>query len=90
MTRPDPISTSPLAVEAYHIIRRLEKAVGLVEAQSWMLRGNELLGGITPVTAIKEHRLPDVLRAARAVEIEKGIFNDPVHERDRRRDDQHR
>jgi hypothetical protein len=73
----DPISTSPLAVQAYDVIRQIEKIVGLVEAQSWMLSGNELLGGITPVTAIKESRLPDVLRAARAVAMEKGLFEEP-------------
>jgi hypothetical protein len=73
----DPISTSPLAVQAYDVIRQVEKIVGLVEAQSWMLRGNELLGGITPVAAIKESRLPDVQRAARAIAIEKGLFEEP-------------
>jgi hypothetical protein len=71
----DPISTSPLAVQAYHVVRELERHVGLVEAQSWMLRGNEFLGGITPVNAIKEGRLPDVQRAASVVAIEKGRFN---------------
>ncbi|MEY9138533.1 hypothetical protein ABIE79_010061 [Bradyrhizobium diazoefficiens] len=75
--KPDPISTSPLAMQAYQLIKQLEKLVGTVEAQAWMLRGNEILGGITPVTAIKEQRLPDVLRAARAVAMEKGLFEEP-------------
>jgi hypothetical protein len=75
--KPDPISTSPLAMQAYQVIKQLEPIVGTVEAQAWMQRGNELLGGITPVTAIKEQRLPDVLRAARAVAMEKGLFEEP-------------
>jgi hypothetical protein len=73
----DPISTSPMAMQAYQVIKQLEPIVGTVEAQAWMQRGNELLGGITPVTAIKEQRLPDVLRAARAVALEKGLFEEP-------------
>lgn len=72
--KPDPISTSPLAMQAYQVIKQLEKHVGIVEAQAWMLRGNELLGGITPITAIKEDRLLDVQRAARVVAMEKGVF----------------
>jgi hypothetical protein len=76
--KPDPISTSPMAMQAYQVIKQLEPIVGTAEAQAWMLRGNELLGGITPVTAIKEQRLPDVERAARVVAIERGRFNEPA------------
>ena len=61
-------------MQAYQVIKQLEPMVGTVEAQAWMLRGNELLAGITPVQAIKEAKLPDVQRAARAVAMEKGIF----------------
>ncbi|MCA1379420.1 hypothetical protein I6F34_01120 [Bradyrhizobium sp. BRP05] len=79
----DPISTSPLAMQAYQVIKQLEPLVGTVEAQAWMFRGNDLLGGITPITAIKENRLPDVQRAARAVAMEKGIFHEPSDPRKR-------
>ncbi|WP_316200932.1 MULTISPECIES: hypothetical protein [unclassified Bradyrhizobium] len=72
------ISTSPLALQAYHIIKHLDRIVGPAEAQSWMLRSNELLGGITPVSAIKERRTRDLHRAVWAVCIEKGIFEEPV------------
>jgi hypothetical protein len=61
-------------MQAYQVIKRLEKAVGTVEAQSWMFRSNELLGGITPIEAIKQLRMPDVGKAVRAVAAEKGIF----------------
>ncbi|WP_424578999.1 hypothetical protein [Bradyrhizobium sp. USDA 241] len=67
-----------MAMQAYQIIKQLEPLVGNVKAQAWMLRGNELLGGITPVTAIKEQRLPDVQRAARVVAIDRGRFNEPA------------
>ncbi|SHH05427.1 hypothetical protein [Bradyrhizobium erythrophlei] len=77
MTRPDPISTSPLAKQAFDIIQHLDKLVGPAEAQMWMLRGNELLGGDNPVAAIKDRRLPDVRKAVRAVAMEKGLFAEP-------------
>ena len=57
----DSISTSPLAMRAYQLIKHLDQIVGPIEAQAWMLRGNELLGSITPVGAIKERRIDDVL-----------------------------
>ncbi|WP_315729833.1 hypothetical protein [Bradyrhizobium sp. SZCCHNRI2010] len=75
---PDSISTSPLAMQAYQVIKRLDQVVGTVEAQAWMLRSNELLGGITPVSAIKERRIDDVLKAMRAVAMEKGLFEEPL------------
>jgi hypothetical protein len=42
-----------------------------------MQRGNDLLGGATPVTAIKEGRIDEVSRAVQAVAMEKGIFEEP-------------
>ncbi|WP_315782341.1 hypothetical protein [Bradyrhizobium sp. SZCCHNPS1003] len=77
MTKPDPISTSPLAMQAYQIIKHLDQVVGTVQAQAWMASGNEMLGGLTPVGAIKERRIDDVLKAKRAVAMEKGIFEEP-------------
>jgi hypothetical protein len=77
VTKPNPIQTSPLAVQASKVINQLDKIVGCVEAQMWMLRSNALLGGKSPVQLIKEHRLPDVLKAARAIAMEKGLFEEP-------------
>ncbi|MGJ4953058.1 hypothetical protein [Bradyrhizobium sp. HKCCYLS20291] len=77
MASSDSISTSPLAMQAHNVIKHLDEVVGTVEAQSWMLRSNELLGGITPVSAIKERRVDDVLKAMRAVAMEKGLFEEP-------------
>jgi hypothetical protein len=74
MTKPDPISTSPLAAVALKCIQALDKLVGPAEAQFWMQRSNEYLGGITPVAAIKERRAADVKVAVRIVAMEKGIF----------------
>lgn len=70
----DPISTSPLALQAYELMKILDPLVGVAEATFFMNRSNELLGGVTPVTAIKEGRLDDVKRAVRAVAAEKGVF----------------
>jgi hypothetical protein len=46
----------------------------VAETAFFMNRSNELLGDVTPVTAIKEGRLDDVKRAIRAVAAEKGVF----------------
>ncbi|GAB9152969.1 hypothetical protein [Bradyrhizobium diazoefficiens] len=70
----DPISTSPLAAIALQAITQLDKLVGPVEAQFWMQRSNDFLGGVTPITAIKERRSADVMSAVRLVAIEKGLF----------------
>jgi hypothetical protein len=70
----DPISTSPLAVQAFELMQILDPLIGVAETAFFMNRSNELLGGITPVTAIKEGRLDDVKRAIRAVAAEKGVF----------------
>jgi hypothetical protein len=75
MPKPDPISTSPFAAVALKVIQALDKLIGPVEAQFWMQRSNEYLGGITPVAAIKKNRAADVMSAVRIVAIEKGIFN---------------
>ena len=74
--RPDPISTSPLAMQAYELIKILDPLIGVAEASFFMNRSNELLG-VTPVTAIKEGRLADVTRAVHAVAMEKGVFDAP-------------
>lgn len=72
--RPDPISTSPLAMQAYELMQILDPIVGVVEATFFMNRGNELLGGDTPVSAMKAGRLDDVKRAVRAAAAERGVF----------------
>lgn len=72
--RPDPISTSPLAMQAYELMQILDHIVGVVEATFFMNRGNELLGGDTPVSAMKAGRLDDVKRAVRAAAAERGVF----------------
>ncbi len=77
MTKPDPISTSPKALQAYHLMKILDPLVGASEAAFFMQRVSNLLGGTTPVTAIKEGRIDDVRRAVQAVAIEKGIFEEP-------------
>ncbi|MHC2249991.1 hypothetical protein [Bradyrhizobium elkanii] len=74
----DPISTSPLAMQAYELMKVLDPLVGVAEATFFMNRSNELLGGITPISAIKEGRLDDVKRAVRAVAAEKGVFQTPL------------
>ncbi|WP_316196602.1 hypothetical protein [Bradyrhizobium sp. SZCCHNS3053] len=77
MTALDPISTSPKAMQAYELMKILDPLVGVAEASFFMQRGNDLLGGATPVTAIKEGRIDEVLRAVQAVAMEKGIFGEP-------------
>lgn len=61
-------------MQAYNVIKQLDKLVGPAEAQTWMMRDNEILG-CTPVEAIKQRRLPDVLKALDCVAMEKGIFD---------------
>ncbi|WFU52286.1 hypothetical protein QA639_21495 [Bradyrhizobium pachyrhizi] len=56
----------------------LDPLVGVAEATFFMNRSNELLGGVTPITAIKEGRLDDVKRAVRAVAAEKGVYQTPL------------
>jgi hypothetical protein len=73
----DPISTSPLALQAFNVITHLDKLVGPFEAQKWMQRSNEHLGGDSPVAAIKQRRMPDVIVALRIVAMEKGLFEEP-------------
>ncbi|UPT95412.1 hypothetical protein J4G48_0040365 [Bradyrhizobium barranii subsp. apii] len=73
----DPISTSPKALQAYKLIQWLDPLVGTAEATFFMQRGNELLGGDTPVTAIKQGRIDEVTRAVKAVAMEKGCFKEP-------------
>ncbi|SDK41788.1 hypothetical protein [Bradyrhizobium ottawaense] len=77
MTKPDPISTSRLASVLHRSIQVLDKLVGPAEAQFFMMRGNEYLGGITPVEAIKTKRTAGLQNAIRIVAMEKGIFRDP-------------
>jgi hypothetical protein len=77
MPKLDPISTSPLAAVALKVIQALDQLIGPIEAQFWMQRSNDHLGGITPVAAIKEKRTADVMIAVRIVAIEKGIFKEP-------------
>jgi hypothetical protein len=77
MPKADPISTSPLAAIAFKAITALDKLIGPAEAQFWMQRANEYLGGITPVAAIKERRADEVMVAVRIVALEKGVFHDP-------------
>ncbi|MEH2517457.1 hypothetical protein V1279_003030 [Bradyrhizobium sp. AZCC 1610] len=77
MTRPDPISTSPLAAVAFKAIQHLDKLIGPIEAQFWMQTSNEILAGDTPVAAIKARRADDVMAAVRIVAMEKGLFEEP-------------
>jgi hypothetical protein len=77
MTKPDPISTSPLAMQAYQIIKHLDQLVGTIEAQLWMMRVNTDLDGITPVDAIKQRKTAELVAAVRIVAIEKGLFAEP-------------
>ncbi|QOZ17905.1 hypothetical protein XI02_24925 [Bradyrhizobium sp. CCBAU 21365] len=65
-------------MQAYELIKVLDPLVGVAEATFFMNRSNEMLGGITPVTAIKQGRLDDVKRAVRAVAAEKGVFQTPL------------
>ncbi|TYO65501.1 hypothetical protein FXV83_16325 [Bradyrhizobium hipponense] len=73
----DPISTSPKAMQAYQLMKILDPLVGVAEAAFFMQRANDLCGGVTPVTAIKEGRIDEVTRAVQAVACEKGVFADP-------------
>jgi hypothetical protein len=77
MTAPDPISTSPKAMQAYELMKILDPLVGVYEASSFMQRANRLLGDATPVAAIKEGRIDDVKRAVQAVAMERGVFAEP-------------
>lgn len=77
MTKPDPISTSPKAMIAFDLMNILDPLVGVAEASFFMQRGNDLLGGTTPVSAIKEGRIDEVRRAVQAVAMEKGVFAEP-------------
>jgi hypothetical protein len=73
----DQISTSPKAIQAWQLMKILDPLVGVAEATFFMQRGNDLLGGVTPVTAIKEGRIDEVTRAVQAVAMEKGVFEAP-------------
>jgi hypothetical protein len=77
VTKPDPISTSPKAMQAYELMKILDPLVGVSEASFFMQRANDLLGGVTPVTAIKEGRLDEVRRAVQAVAMARGVFEEP-------------
>lgn len=52
-------------MQAYELMKILDPLIGVAEATFFMNRSNELLGGITPVTAIKDGRLDDVKRSPR-------------------------
>jgi hypothetical protein len=73
----DPISTSPLAMQAFKIIQHLDQLVGPGEAQMFMMRGNEHLAGDTPVAAIKSGHTEQVRTAVKCLAIEKGLFEEP-------------
>ncbi|ARQ95375.1 hypothetical protein [Bradyrhizobium phage BDU-MI-1] len=75
--KPDPISTSPKALQAYELMKLLDPLVGVAEASFFMQRANPLLGGDTPVAAIKIGRIDEVVRAVHAVAMERGIFAAP-------------
>ena len=77
MTKADPISTSPKAMQAYELMKILDPLVGVAEASFFMQRANHLLGDATPVTAIKEGRIDAVKRAVQALAMQKGIFDAP-------------
>jgi hypothetical protein len=77
MTKPDPISTSPLAMQAFKLIQHLDQLIGPGEAQFFMQRSNEHLGGDTPVAAIKSGRAEQVRTAVKCLAIEKGLFEEP-------------
>jgi hypothetical protein len=84
MTKLDPISTSPKAMIAFELMKVLDPLLGVAEASFFMQRSNDLLGGTTPVAAIKEGRIDEVKSAVQAVAMEKGIFEEPwlpPHER---------
>ena len=72
----DPISTSPLAMQAFKIVKWLDQLVGPAEEQAFMLRPNEMLG-TSPVQAIKERRFEDVKRSVQAVAVQQGLFAEP-------------
>jgi hypothetical protein len=75
--KPDPISTSPKAMQAYELMKILDPLVGVSEASFFMQRANNLLGGATPVAAIKEGRIDEVKRAVQAVAMLRGVFAEP-------------
>jgi hypothetical protein len=77
MTKPDPISTSPKAMQAYELMKILDPLVGVAEASSFMQRANHLLGDATPVKAIKEGHIDEVRRAVQAVAVLRGVFAEP-------------
>lgn len=58
------ISSSPLAKIAADIEAMLRKRMSGPEAQSWLLTGNEQLGGQSPIQAIKAGRIDEAHRAA--------------------------
>jgi len=75
---PDPISTSPLALQAFNVIKHLDRLIGTIEAQMWMQRSNQHLGNITPIDAIKTRRSGELQVAVRIVAMEKGLFEEPL------------
>ena len=75
--RDDPISTSPLAAVALKVIQVLDQLVGPGEAQMFMMRGNQHLGGSTPIEAIKTKRTDELMVAVQIVAMEKGVFEAP-------------
>lgn len=64
-------------MQAYQLMKILDPLVGVAEASFFMSRANDLLGGGTPVAAIKEGRIDEVTRAVQAVAMEKGVFAAP-------------
>jgi hypothetical protein len=76
LPKPDPISTSPLALQAVKLIQWLDPLIGPGEAQMFMMRGNENLAGETPVAAIKAGKIEDVRFAVKCLAMEKGLFEE--------------
>lgn len=64
-------------MQAFELMKILDPLVGVAEASFFMQRSNPLLGGDTPVAAIKVGRIDEVLRAVHAVAMERGIFAAP-------------
>ncbi|WP_198031224.1 hypothetical protein [Bradyrhizobium sp. th.b2] len=62
---------------AFELMKILDPLVGVAEASFFMSRSNDLLGGATPVMAIKEGHIDEVRRAVQAVAMEKGVFAEP-------------
>jgi hypothetical protein len=77
MARSESITTSPLAAVALQLMQTLDKLIGPIEAQMFMMQGNEMLGGDTPITAIKAKRSAELQNAIRQVAMEKGLFKEP-------------